>query len=69
MEDVESGNKLWKEETSRQQELLAQNHKWEMERREREKGLLVEYAALCSRRQKENANKFRKQLDKQCVSR
>lgn len=68
MEQVENGNKLWKEERTRQQELLAQDSKWEMERREREKALLAEYAELYSRRQIENANKFRKQLDKQCVS-
>lgn len=65
---MESGNKLWKEEITKQREQLAEDHEWETKRRAHEKELLAEYAALCSRRKVEKANEFRKHLDGQCVS-
>lgn len=67
-EYVESGNKLWKEESAKRQEQLNQDHRREIERREREKALLAEYAELCRNMRVEDARKFRELLDKQCVS-
>lgn len=69
MEYIESGNKLWKEERARRQEQVDQDHWREMERREREKALVTEYAELRMDTRAENARKFRELLDKQCVSR
>lgn len=54
---------------AREQEKLNRGHKLEIERRLREKELLKTFAELQITAQKEKANKFREQLDKQCVSR
>lgn len=67
-EYIESGNKLWKEEKVKRQDQLNQDYRLEIERREREKMLLAEYAELRKNTRVEDARKFRELLDKQCVS-
>jgi hypothetical protein len=68
IEHDQSGKKLWEEEISRRREQLFQDSGREMERRERERRLLVEYGELHKFTQIKNANEIRKNLDKQCVS-
>lgn len=68
IEHAEIGNRLWEEEMGRRRERLAQDRRLETERREREKGLLSEFEELCGRTQAEKANRFREELDEQCVS-
>lgn len=68
IEHDQSGKKLWEEEVSKRREQLFQDSEREMERRERERRLLVEYAELQRSAQAKNANEIRKNLDKQCVS-
>ncbi|XP_025419505.1 vicilin-like seed storage protein At2g18540 [Sipha flava] len=66
IEHDQSGKKLWEEEISRRREQLFQDSGREMERRERERRLLVEYGELHKFTQIKNANEIRKNLDKQC---
>lgn len=66
-EYMESSKKLWEEEVMRRKELIALDRELEMERREREKGLLTEYAELHRNIKTEKTHEFRRQLDKQCV--
>lgn len=68
IEHVEIGKRLWEEEICRRRELSAQDLRSEMHRREREKRLLTEFSDLRVRKRTENANQFREQLEKQCVS-
>jgi len=65
---VEIGNRLWEEEMCRRRERSAQDLRFEMHRLEREKKLLTEFADLRGRTRTENVNRFREQLEKQCVS-
>lgn len=68
MEHVVSGKKLWEEETFRRQEKLSRDHRQDIERRERQQRLLVEFGELRRTTQKKNSKEIRKNLDKQCVS-
>lgn len=68
IEHVDIGNRLWEEEMCRRRERSAEELRLEMLRREREKKLLTEFADLRKRTRTDNANRFREQLEKQCVS-
>lgn len=68
MEHVKVCNELLEEEMAKRQEILNQHNALEIERRNREQKLLAEFTELRRTTQMENAQKLRKQLDKQCVS-
>lgn len=65
---AEDGKRLWAEETARRHGRLARDRELEAERREREKNLLTEFAELRRKSQIETVNRFKAQLDRQCVS-
>lgn len=65
---VEDCKRLWAEETARRHGQLARDRELEVERREREKSLLTEFAELRRKSQIETVNRLGAQLDRQCVS-